>query len=127
MAEVKTNKAVYPYKGKLCYVKRTMRNFNEDNFVTGFKSIVIDEAFVLEGGVEKIIGTIRIKAHPVKLEQVSALFTAIGQDILKTDDWLVKYDELKENALFIDTTTNKYDTDLCAFNTQSEDWVKSNY
>ena len=140
MAQIKTDKALYPYKGELCYIKRTMRNFNEDDFVTGFKSIVVDEAFVVEDEqyvdengdnqtrqVERIVGTIRVKAHPITLNQVRTLFTAVGKDILKTDDWLLKYDELKENALFIDTTTDLYEDGSCVFNTQPEDWMKVNY
>ena len=140
IAQIKTNKALYPYKGELCYIKRTMRNFNEDDFMTGFKSIVIDETFIIitedytdENGdtqtreVEKLIGTIRTEAHPVKIDEVRALFTAIGKDILKEEDWIDKYQELKENALLIDTSTVKYQNGLCVFNTHPEDWVKVNY
>ena len=140
MAEVKTTTAVYLTKGEQCYLRRRMRNFNEDDFMTGFKSIIIDEAYVLESEeyqdendetktreVERVVETIRVKAHPIKTSQVAALFSQIGKDILKTDDWLLKYDELKENALFIDTTTSKYADGLCVFNTQPTDWVKVNY
>ncbi len=127
MAEVKTNKALLKFMGELCYIRRKMRNFNEEDFMSAFKSIVIDEAFVVEDGVERFVGTIRTKAHPVTPDQVKALFTAIGKSVSHTEDWLIEYDALKENALFIDTTTPKYEGGLCVFNTLPEDWVKSNH
>lgn len=128
MAGVKTNKAVIPFLGQQCYIRRTMRNFNEDDFAIRFKSIVIDEAFIIEEGVEIFIGTIRTKAHRITRETINPLFQAAGINIIASEgNFLEKFDEIKETALFIDTTTIRYEGGLCAFNTLPEDWIKSNY
>jgi hypothetical protein len=133
MAKIRTLTEVYQSRnGELCFISREMIHFNQDKVKKGFVSIVKEQAFIVnqvellddETGepngtfeaVAKVIEELGTRAHKITFEQVDGLFAAIGSDILSTEVYTDRLDQLQETALLIDTQPyNLYGADATSW------------
>jgi hypothetical protein len=134
MAKIRTVKPVYQSRnGELCFISREIINFNQDKAKKVFVSIVREQAFV-EDEVERldpetdeptnvfdtvirVVQDLGSKAHLVTYAQVDELFIFIGENMLSTESFTEKFDELQSTALLLDTQPYKL------YNAEPTDWA----
>jgi hypothetical protein len=137
MAKIRTLTEVYQSRnGELCFISREMIDFNQDKAKKGFVSIVKEQAFIVnqveilddETGeptgtfkaVAQVIEELGTRAHKITFEQVDGLFAAIGNDILSTEVYTDRLDQLQETALLMDTQP------YSLYGSQATDWQSYN-
>ncbi|MCT4698094.1 hypothetical protein [Tenacibaculum haliotis] len=107
MKKIKTiNKVRQGKDGNMYYVSREIVKFNQCS--TCFTAIYQEKLFDIvkdenNNDVENLIETYPQVAANFSFAQVNGLFTALGKDILTSENFATKFDELQLDALLYDT------------------------